>query len=173
MRPITKYAIIALGIAAATSAHAQQGLYAGADLSQINYKESSASLKTLAVVGKLGYKINDNVAVEGRLGTGVSSDSFDDFGTKVKVETDNLYGVYVKGMLPIADVASVYGLVGYTHGKLSNSSMGSTSDGGLSYGAGAEFAITKQIGLNLEWAHLYKGDGYKTRALTLGVSYQF
>lgn len=171
MKSISKFALFSIAMVAA-SAHAQ-GLYAGADLSQIQYKESAVDLKTVAVLAKVGYQVNQYLAVEGRLGTGVASDSFNDSGTKVKIETDTLYGVYAKGMLPLADNFSVYALAGYTHGKLSNSAMGSTSDSGGSYGAGAQLALTKQLALNLEWAHLYKGDGYKTRALTVGAAYNF
>jgi hypothetical protein len=67
-----------------------------------------------AIGALLGMSINKNFAIEARLGTSLSDDSI--FGANVKI--DNFAGVYAKGILPVSNVASVYGLLGYTQGKL-------------------------------------------------------
>lgn len=169
------FAIIGLCIVGASAAQADAGLYAGLDVSQIRYTESTVKPKTIAVLGKAGYQFNDYLAVEGRAGGGVSEDTVND-GGPIHVETGALYGVYVKGMLPVAQIASLYALGGYTHGKVtSNDGSGdiTSSKGGGSYGVGAQISLTKQFAMNVEWAHLYKGDGLKVRGLTLGASYKF
>lgn len=151
---------------------ADDGLYFGVNLAQINYKEdgfSTASPKALVL--RLGKELNPNVAIEGRIATGIS----DDTTSGVKIELDGAYGVYFKGIIPGATV-SPYGLVGYTNGEITASVPGfsiSDDEGDFSYGIGLDFAVSKTFGVNVEFAKLFTGDGYKVDGLSVGATFRF
>jgi opacity protein-like surface antigen len=170
-----KIAAGVLGLLAFTGAHAQDGLYAGALISRLTYSEDGLSdLNPTAIGFKLGTQINPNFAVEARLGTGLSEDTID--GTDIDLELDNFIGVYGKGIFPLSESVSLYGLVGYTHGKLTASnSIGSVSDSDsdFSFGFGADFALSKSASIGVEWARLFEGDGYEVDGLSVGVSFKF
>jgi opacity protein-like surface antigen len=170
-----KIAAGVLGLVAFTGAHAQDGLYAGALISRLTYSEDGLSdLNPTAIGFKLGTQINPNFAVEARLGTGLSDASIDGTGFDLKI--DNFVGVYGKGMIPLSDAVSLYGLVGYTYGKLTVEGFGlsgSDSDSDFSFGFGGDFSLSQTASIGIEWARLFKGDGYKVDGLTLGVSFKF
>lgn len=169
----TKFvSIAALSLATVGAAHAE-GLYAGALLSRATVSFDGGDDASPTTIGaKLGMSINKNFAVEARLGVGLTDDSISVFDLKV----DNFAGIYAKGILPVSDVASVYGLLGYTQGKITLEGLGgsaSDSDSDISYGIGADFAVSSNTSVGVEWARLFKGDGYKVDGLTLGVSFKF
>ena len=162
---------------AAAGAHAQEGLYGGAFVSRVTYAEDGLDDANPTAIGvKIGASISKNFAVEARLGTGLSDDSVSVLGVPVSIKVDNFYGVYGRGILPLSDQASIYGLLGYTHGKLKGDFTGgsvSISDSDVSYGIGGDFAVTPTVSLNVEWARLFKGDDFKVDGLTFGVSFKF
>jgi outer membrane immunogenic protein len=81
----------------------------------------SADAKPTALIGRFGFFVADQVAIEGRLGFGLSSDTVRvwDWGwyLDVEVELDRLYGIYAIGHIPIGKSASLYELVGFTDAK--------------------------------------------------------
>jgi hypothetical protein len=173
-----KCAAVAAGLLCASVAHAQtEGLYAGVTLSQVTYKEDGfPSAKPLTIGGKFGKQFTPNLALEARLGFGISDDEVDAGGIPVKVELDNYFGVYGKGILPLSQNFSLYGLLGFTRAELTASAFGfssSDSDDDISYGIGAEFGISRSASISLEWARLLEGEGFKIEGLTLGVSFWF
>ena len=122
----TKFvSIAALSLATVGAAHAE-GLYAGALLTRTTVSiDDIGDVNPTTIGAKLGMSINKNFAVEARLGTTLVDDSI--FGSDIKI--DNFAGVYAKGILPVSDVASIYGLLGYTQGKLTaENALGSGSD---------------------------------------------
>ncbi|WP_237673540.1 porin family protein [Vreelandella profundi] len=121
-----------------------------------------------------GYFFTDNFAVEGRLGTGLADDNIS--GTNVDVELDQLMGVYVAGFLPVNDVFSFYGLLGFSYAEatLSNRFASiSDDDDGFSYGAGVEFDFTQQISGQLEYVSYLSKSEYDLSAASIGLSYNF
>lgn len=177
MKSGLKIAALIFGISTFAAAHAQQGLYVGVNLGQAEYDEDGfPSAEPTAISFKVGNQFNKNFAVEARLGTGLSDDDVSISGQRFDVEVDNFYGVYAKGIVPLSGVFSLYGLVGYTHGEITGSGRGisaSSSDSDFSYGIGADFAVSKTLSVNFEWARLFEGDNYKVNALSAGVAYKF
>ena len=170
---VTKFiSAVALSLVAVGAAHAE-GLYAGALLTRTTVSvDGLGDTNPTAIGATLGMSINKNFAIEARLGVGLTDDSL--LGANIKV--DNFAGFYGKGILPLSDKASVYGLLGYTQGKLKVSGpLGADtgSDSDVSYGIGADFAISGNTSVGIEWARLFKGDDYKVDGLTLGVSFKF
>lgn len=171
--------IIALSVLFLVSAVAQaaDGWYAGASFVQVDYKETGfETVSPTAVAFRLGREINPYLAVEGRLGTGLSEDTIRVAGVNVSVEVDNFIGVYARGMIPTGTLFRPYGMVGYTSGELTASGGGvavSADESDFSYGLGADFNIGKQLVLNAEFARLFKGAGFKVEGFSLGVAFRF
>lgn len=151
------------------------GFYVGGAYSQISDDENGtsedASLGALFVRG--GYQFNPNLALEARLGAGVSDDKIEG----VKVELEHMYGAYIKAGTPTLNRLYPYFLVGWTDVKMKASVPGDSNTdtrGGPSFGLGIDVYITHNISANLEYAELYnKTPDAKIDGLSLGVSYKF
>jgi opacity protein-like surface antigen len=174
---VAALATAAAALGAAPPAYAEPGWYAGLTASQIRYQETGFETLTPVTVGfKAGREINRHFAIEGRMGFGAGRDSVPVNGFTVELELDYYFGLYAKGMLPLADRFALYGIAGFTAGTVATHALGFTfteSDYDLSYGAGAEFVLGRKITLGLEWAQLIEGPGYKFEAVTLGLGYRF
>ncbi|UPT53240.1 hypothetical protein [Synechococcus phage Yong-L1-251] len=150
--------------------------YAGGMFSHYNFDVSGASedLNPTGLTVRGGYFFTDNFAVEGRLGTGLNDDNIS--GTDVDIELDQLFGVYAVGHLPVNDVFSFYGLLGFSYVEATVSDRFfsvSDDDDGFSYGAGIQVNFTPQVSGNVEYvAYLDKSD-YNLTAASIGLSYNF
>ena len=182
MKSFVIAAAVAVSGLTLSTAYAQQSqsaagsTYFGVNLSQASYEESGrGTAKPTFISGALGKVINQNFAVEGRFGTGITDDDVGGSGPR-DVGVDFLLGAYAKGILPITPRFAVYGLAGVTYGDLSAGSGGlrfSDSDADFSYGFGLDYQIGATTALNFEWARLFDGSDYKLDALSLGVSFRF
>ena len=81
MKSIAIAAAAAISTFALAPAHAQQNqpapgsMYAGVSFSQVSYEESGrGTAKPTAIGVKLGKVVNQNFAIEGRFGTGITDD---------------------------------------------------------------------------------------------------
>lgn len=173
---ITKNLSAALIVLALVAPAANAGMYAGVNFSIVEYEETGLdSVEPTALVLRLGNEFTPNLAVEGRLGFGLSEDSVNVFGTPVDVEVDNFFGLYLRGIAPLGAV-SLYGLIGYTDGELTASANGvsiSADDSDTSYGVGADFALNKASAINVEWARLLSTSDYDVTALSIGYRHNF
>jgi hypothetical protein len=151
---------------AALAQQQQQRTYIGGNLVWADYSASgSASASPTALAGRLGREFSRHLAVEGRVGLGIDDDA--------GVDLDYFFGVYGRGILPLADIFSIYGLLGFTAGKVSAPGRGSDSDTDISYGFGADLAIGRNLAVNFEWAKLFEGSGYEVEATSLGLVYRY
>jgi hypothetical protein len=106
MRSLAIATLAASSLFALTPAQAQQGqtapgsIYAGVSLSQVSYEEEGrGTAKPTMISGTLGKVINQNFAVEGRLGTGLTDNNVANGASDVAV--DFFLGAYAKGILPL------------------------------------------------------------------------
>jgi hypothetical protein len=168
-------------LVALAPAQAQQGqtvpgsVYAGVSLSQVSYEEEGrGTAKPTMISGTLGKVINQNFAIEGRFGTGLTDDDLANGASDVAV--DFFLGAYAKGILPLTPRIGVYGIAGVTYGDLSAGSGGlrfSGSDADFSYGIGADFVIGATTSINVEWARLFASQDYTLDALSIGLNFKF
>ena len=176
-------AVITTFLAVSSFAYADDDFYIGANLVRITDKGDQApAIHPLAVGIKGGVELSPNFAVEARYTKGVKSDSATMSGFKVDLDLDEVYGVYVKGILPLGGV-SPYLLVGYSHGqetaKVKAFGLSSSdSDSGTSFGVGVDIPVTKSVSVNAEWARLVKGTddqgvGFKIEGLSVGIATRF
>lgn len=157
-------------------------VYAGASYSTVTAKESPLSLDFGVLNGFAGYQINNFLAVEGRVGVGIADESVNIFeGGSVDVGIDYTAQALVKGSYNFTDVISAYGIAGVAKNKYSfsqGSQSESSSDTGLTYGIGMQFALGGNSSLNLEYQKLPDMDmdddlGINVSALTVGYTYRF
>jgi OOP family OmpA-OmpF porin len=150
----------------ALPAAAQVGMssvYVGATVGQSEYKDACGNIaagvscdeKDTAWRILAGYQINRNFAAEiGYHDLGESKASFGSTSGSIKVKAVELVGI---GAFPVLPVLSIYGKIGGYYAKTELSSnipgVGSADDNntGLTYGAGVQWDVLRNLGLRLEW----------------------
>lgn len=180
----------------ATNAVAQgtnEGLYANIgisqlsadlDLTDLNLQGNAVNLgeettKVIMINGRLGYRLNQYIGIEGDAGFGIGKDSFqrtipvnvDTFGV-VNVDADadlsikNYFGIFARGILPVSDQFDVFIRGGYGTAKAEASAVGTTallpgfsanavesqSTNGFAYGVGAEYHINERHGIRADFS---------------------
>lgn len=149
-------------------------------------------LSALGVRG--GYYFNKYFSVEGRLAFGVGDDSMSETGDigfgpetlTLTIDLDYSLGVYAVGHIPLTEQFQLYGLAGFTKHEITleacAASVGCDSEGfddnDLSFGVGAEFDMTKNLSLGLEYVSYFtdgdiEGLKYDTDGIGLTVNYIF
>ena len=145
---------------------------------------SDFDLTTLGVRG--GYYFNKYFSVEGRLGLGIGDDTqtISGFGD-ITLEMDTMLGVYAVGHIPLTDQFALYGLAGLTMADSTYKSPGfpdeSESETDLSFGVGAEFDMTKNWSLAVEYTSYFRdaeiddsgGIEYDADGFGIAVNYIF
>ena len=173
-----KFAFAAL-IASLSSIACAADVYVGAGFNQLNIDiDGGQSLNPTAINLIVGTEVTPNFAVEARLYTSLADDSIRvNNTTSVDIGLDHAEGVYAKGILPINEQVSAYGLLGYTNGALKasvgNTSVTSDDDSDVSYGAGMTFKVNKQVGINLEYARMFTGSDYHIDNIGASLTYRF
>jgi outer membrane immunogenic protein len=156
---------------------AQEGTYAGVSFASIHYTQDGfPSADPAAVAFKLGRRLDRFLAVEARAGFGVGDDTVTYLGSPVDVSIDYYFGLYAKGILPLGEAFSVYGVLGVVGGRVIADGFGyraARSDTGFSYGAGVDLALGRSWGLNFEWAELFKDSDFKVQGTSFGVTYRY
>ncbi len=185
---ITKTLPLALVLAASATPAlgASAGdIYVGGGLGRVSYEtDADLTLNPTAIVGRLGYHVTEHIAIEGRLGFGLTSDDTDigsnNMTSNAEIDLKQLAGAYAIGHLPITRGLSVYGLAGFTYaraeltGRAGGLSVSDTlDDSGLSYGVGTQAALTERISGYVEWASYLDQDAYTATAITAGAIYGF
>ena len=135
---------------------------------------SSASLTGLEL--KFGTYISDAVAFEGRLTRGIGDDTISTWGPDVNIELNTALSLFLKGDIPLSSTANLYGLIGFTKGKITASSLGfsfSEDESSLSYGIGAESEFSDGVYFSGEYVFYLSDDTYDYEGLNLGIKKMF
>lgn len=150
------------------------GFYFGASAGDVFYNEDGIpQLNPTVAIFRVGQQFNPYLAIEGRIGTTISTGRSDGFHASL----DALYAGYLKGMLPVTAWFAPYAIAGVGGADIHrNYADFHSNDAGLSYGAGLEFNLGGGASVNVEWARLINnGDnvGYDFTAdqLTFGVNW--
>lgn len=158
-------------------ARAQDDIYVGVSYGLVTYQQDGLpSVRPQSLAFKAGRELHPNLAVEVRAGFGVGDDTVSVAGTPVDFQIDHFAGVYGKGILPLAEAFSIYGLVGLVAGKVTARGFGysaSSSDTSFSLGLGIDLAFSRHSVLNVEWSELFQGTGYTVEAASLGYTYKY
>lgn len=167
-----------------------EGFYVGGQLSTTKLKENASSYSDstnfTVLSGLVGFQFNPYFAVEGRYGQGISDQSASEDGDIVTTKVSRQTAILAKGIVPINDVFSMYGVAGlgavkFTRQESINNvslSYSETLDG-FTAGVGAAFNLSPQLALTLEYLQFpdknFAGDNFKlkTNSVTVGVNYAF
>lgn len=117
-----------------------------------------------AIQGRLGYRINPYLGVEGELATGVKDDDVNVAGVPVEVKLNHQAAIYGVGFLPVAPNADLYARVGYGTTEIKAKGPGgvsATGDGdSWNYGVGGQYFLDDKNGLRADYTrHDFKDDG--------------
>jgi hypothetical protein len=151
------------------------GFYIGANAGEIFYKEQGLGTMVPGVAfATIGEQFNPYLAIEGRIGGGISGDQYAFFHVDVPL----VYGGYVKGMLPVSPWFYPYAIVGAGGAQVHrNYPDFSSNNVGFSGGLGAEFILYGGPRVHAEFIRLDSGnnDGfsYTMDQLSVGVSWHF
>jgi len=187
-----KLGLAVLGLLALPAlADNQQGFYAGIGGTSIkDYQDGVNNLSRQGAVEFVGgYKYNDALGVDIRLGTGKTAGTsdiyFDDQGTLQQGSLDrkinNYESIYYRPEL-VNDDAKLYALLGYTRVKSSvkiadangNSVKDvSNSATGFSYGIGVSFVMDEHFNINFEYRNICTDISGKPNMIGVNVDYRF
>lgn len=107
-----------------------------------------------AIQGRLGYRFNNWLGVEGELAGGVKSDHVDVGGVDARVKVRHEEAIYGVGFLPITDKVDVLGRVGYGNTRVHASALGygdSGNEQSWNFGAGAQYHIDGVNGIRADY----------------------
>lgn len=101
------------------------------------------------IQGRLGYKFNPYVGVEGEVAFGIKDDS--------DIELKHEVGAFAVGYLPVTPQADLFARVGYT-GTTIDTPLGEADADGWAYGVGGQYFFTDKDGVRVDWTrHDYDG----------------
>jgi len=137
--------------------------YVGLGYSYVTVDYTTGDDSADSVLLLAGYNFNNYIGVEGRY----------TFENSDKVSNA---GIYLKGMLPVTDAFGLYALAGY--GK---TDIETFSESGFQYGIGANYALTENIGLFVDYVRMYDDNGFDgatdldvtVDAVSVGATYKF
>jgi len=134
---LAAFAAVVPAAAQAQETATKAGAYANLNLGL--FDGGQADLKTIE--GRLGYRFNDWVGVEGELATGIKSDTDTIGGVEVNTKLKHEAAAYVVGFAPIGANTDLLARIGYGTTKLRAEAAGvSASDSAESFnfGVGAQ-----------------------------------
>lgn len=169
-----------------------QNFYVGGQYSKTTLKEKesdfSASVDFGVLTALAGYKYNNYLAVEARLGTGIKDKSYSEDGYKETFGIDLQTMLIAKASYPLSNEFTVFGLAGYSKTEYGYKESGPSysfsetdSLSGLALGIGGEFKFANNFAVNLEYVMLpdetFRDGQYSLKLesnnLSLGINYYF
>ena len=155
-------------------AQAESKLYAEADYMRSTVKAGGAKFTPYQGKFKLGYYIQNKVALEGQY---ILSGDDNDSGSNLEIT--KLYGAYLRLDSNLHNRVRLYLLAGYAETQLkvkgNLESLTSEKDGDFSYGIGAEdqMARMRNTFFTLEYMQYYKKEPFDISGISLGFRYLF
>lgn len=142
-------AAAALTVAAVPAASQAQEVYGNIGYANVDLDNATVG----AIQGRLGYKFNPYVGVEGEAAFGVKGDTV----SGVDVDLKHEVGAYVVGFAPVSPNIDLFARVGYTSSTF-DTSLGDVDGDGGAWGVGAQYRFTDKDGVRLDWTrHDYDG----------------
>jgi outer membrane immunogenic protein len=152
--------VAAIALVLPAAAHAQStGAYGS-----LGYAHANGGVADVgALQGRLGYRANTWLGIEGEGAFGVKKDEVDVGGVPVDVKLKRQLGIYGVGFAPLSENTDLLARIGYGHTKIGASGGGfSASEGGdsFNFGVGAQHHFDGQNGVRIDWTrHDFRDDG--------------
>lgn len=109
---------------------------------------------------RIGTELTRMFGLEAQAVVGMDGDKVTSPGLVSNVELNSLYGVFLRPQLPLGEVASVYGLLGYSYVDADRTSTGAGCttpcntggfENGASLGVGVNVNVYKNIGVSADF----------------------
>ena len=130
----------------------------------------------LTVNGRFGAFIDQYTSVEWRLGAGVEDDTLTATQGAARVNIDLLYGVYLRGGIPLGTVLYPYVSIGYTWADLDFEYAGATfSDkvDDVSFAVGFDLNLGDKWSINGEYQQYINEKESKLAGPSLGLTFRY
>jgi OOP family OmpA-OmpF porin len=178
-KAITLTAALAL-CALPAIAQEQRGFYAGASVGQSTISDGCSgvpggvSCDDSATTFKLfgGYQFNRHIAAELGYSDKLAEVSASGFGASASAKASAWELVAIPSY-PLTDQFSVYGKIGGYYSEMKGSNGAKETDNGLTFGLGAGYQFTRNVGMRVEWQRYSDVGGSDVDALNLGLLYRF
>jgi hypothetical protein len=151
--------------------------YIGGSIGNFSYRTGDQEkLSPKIGVVRVGVQLSPYFAIEGRYGTGLSTE-FTTLLGGYDLQIDSLYGAYLKGNIPLSSSASLYGLAGYSALSLRRDFRGVSNervtDDSASFAGGLDVNLRRNLRLNMEWGRFIRVnrliDSYQADILSIGL----
>jgi len=170
-------AAIAAVVPAAAQAQevsAKTGAYGGLNAGIV---DGSGGVDLKAIQGRLGYRFNDWIGVEGDLATGLKSDTDRVAGVDVNTKLKHSADAYVVGFAPIGPSTDLIARVGYGTTKLRAKAAGvsaSDSEESFNFGVGAQHHFDGVNGVRFDYTRKeFRNGDANANVWSLGYTRKF
>jgi opacity protein-like surface antigen len=153
----------ALSLAALPAAAQAQDVYGTIGYAGVDAEGANVG----ALQGRLGYKFNPYLAVEGEAAIGVTDDTVSGIDVEMKHEV----GVFGVVTAPVAPTVDLFARAGYT-GASFDTSLGDVESDGFAWGVGGQYNVTPQDGIRLDWTR-HDHDDVEADVWSIGYSRKF
>lgn len=158
-------------VAFADSTHGKR--YAAVDVGfyTIESEADNADADITHLTGRVGGYLNDNLALEARLGTGVTDDTVNDADVSLRY----LVGANLRAGAKVGDQVFPYVLLGFTRADVKtefNGNSESDAETDTSYGAGVDLDLSGMT-VTLEYANLIDKNDVTYSGFSVGLKTTF
>ncbi len=169
---LCKTCLSLIALALSLNSYAQDN-YVGINYGSIDFEEAGDSLDLDTINFTIGSNLNEHIAGELRGGVGISNE--DEAGVSIGI--DSLIGAYGRINLPNSSPVTPYVVAGVTQVKLEVDFLGlgsaTADETDASYGLGADFNVSDNTKLNLEYMKYLDKDGAEIAGLNVGIAVKF
>jgi len=120
-------------------------------------------------MAQFGYNINQNFAVESRFTTSLDDAKYD--ATDISVYDMTNMALYAKAIYPVAEVVSIYALLGY--GQTTIDGNNEYKSDGLQWGAGASYNLNNRVSFFADYTKLALEDSYEKDGTNISSNDKF
>lgn len=184
MKKFISLAVVAAACSTTAMAQSTGNLYGEAAYAMVTAKDTSTdnlgSFKPTVGRFTLGTVVTDNVAVEGFVTQGLSSDSKVFSGANLDIKAKTGYGVAVRPFVNLSNEVELFGRIG----SIRNETEATASRGGFSqtitnkttntlYGVGVAYKIDKSMTAIVDYTKLPNKDETSTSMVAIGLRFNF
>jgi opacity protein-like surface antigen len=161
------------------------GFYVGAGYAYIDAEATdgfdAADFTNNAVDLRVGYNINEYVAIEGRYAFGAEDEvDFNGYATPFLADIDT-WGIFVKPQYPVTADATIYALLGYGNVDGTFDGENLLDEDGFQWGLGAKYSVTRNVEVFVDYIQAFDdtvnidGDNIDldVYTITIGANYKF
>ena len=171
---ISAAALVAALAVAPAAAQAQDAGKAGAYVN-VTGALVDAGPNLWALGGRVGYRFNDWIGVEGEAAFGVKGDDVTVSGVSADVDLKHQAAAYAIAFLPVGEGTDVFARIGYGTVKIKASALGATasgSDESVNFGVGAQHHFDGLNGVRFDYTR-FDFDGGDADTWSISYSRKF